>query len=118
MKFIPQIFGVDGYGDQDYSDEPPLNDWEWQFLGYNEPNQPDQSNIPPKVAAEHWKKLEEQYPDKVMISPATGHADTEWFDAFWEECFILNCRIDYLATHLYTGTVDERMAQLKAYSQR
>ena len=53
-----------------------------------------------------------------MVSPATGHADTEWFDEFWEECLRLECRIDYLATHLYTGTVDERMDKLHKYSQR
>ena len=53
-----------------------------------------------------------------MVSPATGHVDTEWFDEFWEECLILECRIDYIATHLYTGTIDERMKKLKDYSQR
>ena len=53
-----------------------------------------------------------------MISPATGHVDTEWFDVFWDVCLLLECRFDYIATHLYTGTVDERMDQLKAYAQR
>ena len=44
-----------------------------------------------------------------MVSPATGHVDTEWFDVFWAECQKLGCRIDYLATHLYRGTPDERI---------
>ena len=53
------------------------------------------------------------------MSPATGHADTEWFDEFWLQCEILGCRynmyiqyvsldtdyrIDYLATHWYKST--------------
>ena len=53
-----------------------------------------------------------------MVSPATGHVDTEWFDEFWEECLILECRIDYIATHQYKGTIDERMKELKDYSLR
>jgi len=119
VHFVPQIFGVEGYGARpDQHLEPEIADWEWIYLAYNEPNQPDQSDIPPKIAAQNYKELTEQYPDKVVVSPATGHVDTEWFDEFWEECLILECRIDYIATHQYKGTIDERMKQLKDYSLR
>ena len=53
-----------------------------------------------------------------MVSPATGHMDTEWMDAFMEACKLLECRIDYLATHQYTGTPSEIMSKLEAYSNR
>ena len=53
-----------------------------------------------------------------MVSPATGSADTVWFDEFWAECKRLGCRIDYLATHLYKGSPDARIKKLKAYSER
>ena len=33
----------------------------------------------------------------------SGHADVEWFDEFMQHCDKLDCRIDYIATHLYTG---------------
>ena len=62
--------------------------------------------------------FQDLYPEKVIVSPATGNVDTEWMDEFMSECDKLNCRIDYLATHLYKGTVDERMKKLKDYSQR
>ena len=52
------------------------------------------------------------------MSPATGHMDTEWMDAFMEVCELIGCRIDYLATHQYTGTPQEIMEKLKAYSER
>ena len=39
-------------------------------------------------------------------------------DEFMDACEILECRIDYLATHQYTGTPDEIITKLKAYSQR
>jgi len=119
IAFVPQVYGVEGYGPRPIGqDDPPIPEWEWQFLGFNEPNQADQSDIPPEVAALEYKKLQDMYPDKVMISPATGHADVEWFDEFMQHCTNLDCRIDYIATHLYTGTVDERMQTLKEYSQR
>ena len=35
------------------------------FLGFNEPDQKKQSNIPPLDAAMLWKELEDKYPDKV-----------------------------------------------------
>ena len=67
------VYGVEGYGPRPIGqDDPPIPEWEWQFLGFNEPNQADQSDIPPEVAALEYKKLQDMYPDKVMISPATG----------------------------------------------
>ena len=62
---MPQIFGVEGYGARpDQHLEPEIADWEWIYLAYNEPNQPDQSDIPPKIAAQNYKELTEQYPEK------------------------------------------------------
>ena len=53
-----------------------------------------------------------------MVSPATAGANKRWFDIFWSKCQELGCRIDYLATHLYEGTPDQRISKLKAYSER
>ena len=53
-----------------------------------------------------------------MVSPATAGASEKWFDKFWNKCQELGCRIDYLATHMYKGTPDERIEKLKAYSER
>ena len=129
VKHIPMIYSLPGYGSRDHEEfyqNPPLEDWIYQFLTYNEPNVAEQSNIPPEVAAEDYRKLQDQYPDKVMIGPGVGHLDTEWMDEFMTVCDALNCRMDYVAGHLYKpaqsgtkpGTVDERMAQLEAYSER
>jgi len=70
---------------------------------FSEPNRPDQSDLDPELAAIEHVKLQELYPDKVMVSPATANYDTEWMDQFWQHCQNLGCRIDYLATHCYTG---------------
>ena len=46
-------------------------------------------------------EMQAEYPDRELVSPATGHLDTEWFDQFMVECELLGCRFDYLATHWY-----------------
>ena len=54
-----------------------------------------------------------RYPDRILVSPATGHADTEWFDLFWAECELLGCRFDYLATHFYDARSAEKTIQVE-----
>ena len=59
VKFVPQVFGVPGYGNRpELEDDPPLPEWEWIFLAYNEPNRPDQANIPPKDCAIEYRALQ------------------------------------------------------------
>ena len=88
------------------------------LLGINEPNMQDQGLCPARLAAKYFKDLNERYPNKIMISPATAHVDTEWFDEFWDECQKLECRIDYLATHQYSGSPLQRIEELQKYSER
>ena len=40
-----------------------------------------------------------------MISPATSGLETDWMDEFMAFCDALNCRIDYVAGHLYKPSV-------------
>ena len=55
----------------------------------------------PLEAAVAWLEVQEMYGDRELVSPATGHLDTEWFDQFMAECEVLGCRFDYVATHWY-----------------
>ena len=119
VEFHPMVYGVSGYGNRpDFDTEPPIADWSWLVLGYNEPDQKEQSDIPPKVAAQAWKEMQDQYPDKVWVSPATAGIHTDWLDEFMAECEKLNCRVDYMSTHTYRGTPQERMSKLKDFSDR
>ena len=133
VDFYPMVYGIPGLGHHANTSFPDVPDQYNTILGYNEPNQADQSNIPPEEAAAAWIELQEKYPNKELVAPATGegdtfdilsiqdsgHADTEWFDAFMAECEILGCRLDYLATHYYTpNSVEEMMTTLKDYSDR
>ena len=38
----------------------------------------------------------EQVFTQILVAPAMGHADTEWFDAFYEACQQLGCRSSQL----------------------
>jgi len=118
IVFIPQVRGVPGHGRHPNDTFPDVADRYDTVLAYNEPNQPDQADISPEDAAFHYVELVEKYKDKIMVSPATGHMDTDWMDAFMEACELLDCRIDYLATHQYTGSPDEIIGKLEAYSKR
>ena len=46
-------------------DDPDIAENESIFLGFNEPDQKEQSNIPPLDAAMLWKELEDKYSNKV-----------------------------------------------------
>ena len=52
--------------------------------------------------------------DKILVSPsAAGGKSDEWFEAFFDACESLGCRIDYLATHDYHGEADTVMDRLE-----
>ena len=96
---------------------PNLDDYD-TVLGFNvwfnEPNHAGQSNMRPDHAARAWKQLEAVYPNHTLVGPAAapggqwaGGRAEEWFDAFFRECDKLGgCRMEYIATHLYTGAPD------------
>ena len=67
-QFIPMITG---YLEEDkpWMDDinDPVDDQYPIILGFNEPNRPDHSDIPPEVAASAWMELQNLYPTKVGL---------------------------------------------------
>merc|ERR1712098_129983 len=110
--FVPMIWGY--HEDQPWHDDEsdPVSDKYPIILGFNEPNRADQSDLSPEVAAQGWMEIQKMYPDKTLVSPAPAGGNIAWFDQFFEECEALGCRIDYLATHDYTGVADTVMNHL------
>ena len=47
-----------------------------------------------------------RYPDRTLVSPATGHMDTEWFDEFWAECELLGCRFTSIYIYIRYNYLD------------
>jgi len=120
MVFIPMIYGIPGQGHRPDDHDPDVADYMDTVLAYNEPNQKVQSDISPEDAAFHYAELSEKYKDKILVSPATAGIDTRWMDDFMEACELLDCKIDYIATHEYLKVGDEQktMDKLKAFSER
>ena len=113
---IPMIWGHKALLNMNVSVEAPY------ILGFNEPNHFEQSNLTAQQAALYWRELEAKSHGRPLVSPAASrctkavgcHGDyIEWFDQFFLHC--QGCRVDYLATHLYTchpGTVMNDLEQL------
>ncbi|XP_071102939.1 uncharacterized protein [Haliotis cracherodii] len=95
------------------------------LLGYNEPNERDQSNITPQLAASHWPEIEKLGQDKLLVSPAPARCNgwhlcfkepTDWLDEFFKACN--GCRVDFLAAHTYNCDPDNDMRYLESLYNR
>ena len=51
----------------------------------------------------------QMYPNKTLVGPSCGTDEIgqEWLSKFMTICMSLNCRIDYLALHSYSSSIDE-----------
>lgn len=69
------------------------------YLGYNEPDRPDQANISVEQAINGW-------PDYMQSglrlgSPSTSDPFNPWLASFMSQAEDLNYRVDYMALHCY-----------------
>merc|ERR1712179_504624 len=101
-NFVPMLWNF--YG------PPELSGFD-TVLGFNEPNFGEQSNISPQDAATYWIQIQDAYPDKTLVAPcpAPGGSNMDpftWYDQFFDACSVLGCRVDYIATHSYSGCAD------------
>ena len=71
------------------------------LLGFNEPDNKDQSNMPVERAIAYWPKLMEA--GLPLGSPGCVHADREWMIEFMEEIDRKNYRVDFVCVHWYGG---------------
>merc|ERR1712173_418880 len=105
--YVPMIWGYNKYAKEPFPElHFPM------VLGFNEPNHGGQANLSPQKAAQLWvDEFQRTYTDRTLISPAAapgGYIDVfAWFDQFFAECDKLGgCRVDHIATHLYTGNAE------------
>jgi len=108
----------------EYSKAEDLPEFEADtILGFNEPNHKSQDNISPEWTAKEWIKIQARFPDKILVSPCAapcggsgcnGGDTKEWFNSFFGNCTQLGgCKVDYLATHIYTCDADYTITFLK-----
>jgi hypothetical protein len=71
------------------------------LLGFNEPDNKDQANMPVDRAVAYWPKLMEA--GLPLGSPGCVHADREWMQEFMAEIEKRNYRVDFVCVHWYGG---------------
>ncbi|QDT69327.1 Glycosyl hydrolase catalytic core [Planctomycetes bacterium MalM25] len=82
-------------------------------LGFNEPDQPDQSNMAVKRVLNLWPQLMEI--GAPLVSPGCVHPDKEWMRSFMAGVEERSLRVDAIAVHSYMGpSVEHLMRKLEA----
>jgi hypothetical protein len=73
------------------------------WLGFNEPDREDQSNMTVAAAIQRWPRLMAQ--DAPLLGPAPGTTSTTtgWLLEFQAEAEARGFRVDYTAAHWYAG---------------
>ncbi|AXY72824.1 T9SS C-terminal target domain-containing protein [Paraflavitalea soli] len=69
------------------------------LLGFNEPDQADQANMPVDEAIRQWPELMKS--GLRIGSPAPANSSNSWLPTFLSKCDSLNYRVDFVAVHCY-----------------
>lgn len=91
------------------------------IIGFNEPDSSWQSNLPPAQAAALWRQIEQKYPNRKLLSPATG-IDPSWLGNFrnaYIAAYGTAPRINGLAMHCYAWYASQcipRAQQIEAWA--
>ncbi len=76
------------------------------LLGFNEPDLVNQANITPTLAAQLWRQVDVDYPERLLVSPAV--MDLDWL-RYWRVMYFGMYgeypRLSAIAVHVYTNTV-------------
>src|SRR3984957_11542410 len=79
------------------------------LLGFNEPDQPGQSNMTVSQALALWPQLESI--GLPLGSPATSWPTIQWFTDFMDSVAAEHLRVDFICVHMYVGTDDASFVQ-------
>ncbi|HEX8424812.1 glycosyl hydrolase [Hymenobacter sp.] len=76
------------------------------FLGFNEPNAPEQANMTVNQAVAEWPNLLRS--GLRVGSPAVTDGGLGWLYSFMDKCDSANFRVDFVAVHYYRGCQSAR----------
>jgi hypothetical protein len=114
VDFIPMIWGY--WGDKAgiaRAGEAANKAGIRELLGFNEPDQKNQSNLSVEKALDVWPLL--MATGLRLGAPGCVHPDREWMKAFMEGVTRRKLRVDFIPMHSYGGTdADAFMKRLEA----
>lgn len=104
VEFVPMVWG--GFNPDENARLQQLaeqgKDEEVRFLmGFNEPDQHDQSNLSVEQAIRLWPHLEST--GLPLCSPGCVHPDRQWMIDFMSQAEERGLRVDYVCVHSYGG---------------
>ncbi|CAJ1417638.1 unnamed protein product [Effrenium voratum] len=104
VDFIPMVWG---HGTIPLAEADGLPKGSKALLGFNEPNFPDQANLDPYWAAQHWpdvEKLAAANNISYIVSPALNYHwsfdPIDWLYQFFAICE--GCKVDAVALHVFS----------------
>jgi len=106
VEFVPMIWGFWG-ADQGFQNtinqltSARKSGHLTHLLGFNEPDQKRQANLPIHKALKAWPYLEKT--GLRLGSPAAVHADRPWMQEFMREVKKRRLRVDFVTVHWYGG---------------
>ncbi len=116
VEFVPMIWGRTGVEMDSKIPDIVKQQGSKALLGFNEPDNTEQSDLTVEKALELWPSLM-----KIGLplgSPGCVHSDKEWMQAFMKGVAEKNLRVDFITVHSYGGlNVDELMKQLSSVHQ-
>ncbi|TWU22717.1 glycoside hydrolase family protein [Bythopirellula polymerisocia] len=122
-EFVPMIWGRFNPERHSHLEQLTLAAQQGEFkylMGFNEPDQPKQSDITVSEAIQLWPVLEAI--GLPLCSPGCVHPDKEWMQQFMKEVDELGLRVDYVSVHSYGGpsakALVERLKKIHAMYNR
>lgn len=115
VEGVPMIWGATQAG-------LPVSGSSAYLLGFNEPDIATQANLTAQEAAALWPHIEDNYSDRLLVSPAPSHLDVAWLQRF-RNAYIAQHghapRLDALAVHCYGGYIGCRakIEQVTQYAE-
>lgn len=110
IEYVPMLWGAKMFGGWDSAVQSALAAGSTHILGFNEPDEPSQANMPVDQAVGYFRQYITPYGDRAtLVSPAVTNGPApmglSYLDSFLASCS--NCNVSAMAVHWYGNSADE-----------
>ncbi|KAI0719820.1 hypothetical protein C8T65DRAFT_34877 [Cerioporus squamosus] len=117
-EFVPMLWGAQQASQWDSDIEAIIQALDVKnALGFNEPNEPGQSNLSPATAAALWKQhMEPLKAHGILLgspAPSSSSNGPSWLQQFLQACS--GCNVDFIAMHHYGTSAQDFISNIENY---